>query len=359
MATQDSAAPIMRSPENFVETSGWLAFAGITLMLATWILVGAMEATRGERDGQPDACQRRVRLYEITQRYRHSYSPGWFFWNSIQTHVGKGGHRSKVYKVVWWFLPVWLAMTGFYLLLASSWSEIDLYRAEELTTATFTVSISLVLAAAWLPLVKLGSYSDEEERAYLASVLQKRIEKNEKIKNPCELHWDPVPRRDNKSFSLPSALLVLFLAFCLAVNACVRTQAWTLPSDKQVGLFLFVAPGFSLFAGWLGVATMLCCGLTVSYFSAPDGNLERPTPQTPAEAKQIANLYPPSLFPILVAIIIGSIAIAIPDPVLPAPLWLTLLVFTPYVTENLTAAFIGVVCSGVAALRVLSLREAF
>ena len=341
----------MRPPEPFAETHARLGIAGVGLAIAVWVLAGTIGATRGEKDGKADSCGKRISVRELAQRYRHSYSPGRPFRNPLNTHIGEQAPHSPVYRIVWTFLTVWLAMTGFYLFWAAVFPQIELFRADELSLATLLNAIALLLCAAWIPLVRLGSYTRAEEEAYR----QRIVEKREKYDGECTTSsWDLVPRPGNKNCSLPLALLVLVLAWGLSLNACVRTQAWTLPFEDQIGTFLFVAPGFSLFAGWLAVAVMLCLGLVISYYSSPDGNQAWPIPKTKDELK---NLYPPSLLPIFFAIVLAIIASLIPDPALPVPLWATLLVFAPYVTENLSAAGIALIGTAIAVMRVLSLRE--
>ncbi len=340
-------------PEDFVSTSGWLTLASFSVVVAMVVLIAVMEATRGERDGRPDACGGRVTIAAVSQKYRLSYSPGTFWRNHIATHIGEGAPSSPVYALMWRFLAAWLLMTALYQFFAALIVQIELFRIDELVTAGFTVALALLLCAAWLPLVRMGSHTKAERAEYEAQELEYRKSVIGKGDANAKQLWDPIAELDSKSVPLTAAFFVLFLAWVLAVNACVRVQAWTLPSKDQFGMLLFVAPGYGLFAGWLTVATMLCAGLTISYFSAPDGNLPRPTISS---HETLHNLYPPSLLPIFVAIVIAIIGMSIPDPALPLPLAFVLLLFTPRVTENVVAGVIALVSVAAAALLVVSLR---
>lgn len=308
----DAGAP----PEPFVATSSSLAIAGGVLHLATCLLAVVMEATRNDRHAH---------LREIAQRYRLTYSVGELCGsNDIKKHVGKDAPTDeRLYSVVWKSLTVWLAMTGFFLFLAALIAQIEIFRAAELTAATFAVAAALVLCAAWLFLMRFVRVPRMSTPDYKSAI------------------------------ALSAAFFVLVGAWSLAIHACARTQAWTLPMEPR-GVFVFAAIGFSLFAGWLTTAVMLSVGTTVSYFSSPDGNL--PWPRTGIGENDLAYLYPPSILPNFMALLIATIAAIVPDPLLPVPLLCVLLLFTPRVFENVSAAGIAAVGCAVAAIRVVVLR---
>ena len=323
----------MLPPEPFTRSSVALAFSSLFLLISVSVLAFASRATRGARDGKPDLCGKRVTMREVSARFRHSYSPGRFLSNPLATHVGPDAPPSHLYSAVWRFLSAWLAASAVYSFFASLILEVEIFREAQLASATISAAVAILLCALWLPLFRYGCYTDEQQAEHVKRVLAAHAEAGAGADGDA-----PIRPLGTRKWSLPTSLLAILVALIVVVNASAELQAWTLPSEHQIGFLLFFAPGLGIFGGWIVVAFTLSVGTTVSYFSSPDGNLARPTNLTPEERR---HLYPPSLLPIVAATLVALYAFVVPDPALPLPLAFMLAFFTPTHTENIVAACIA------------------
>lgn len=146
------------------------------------------------------------------------------------------------------------------------------------------------------------------------------------------------------------AFVVLFIAYILTLIASVGLQGWSLPGP-QYGTLLFVAPGYGLLSGWLAFAVTLNYGIATVARSSPDGT------KAPPVAPDGAKAYKPSIVPIITAAVLLGLAFAIPDPSMPLPMAVALLLFTPRVQRNLVAAALCVFGIGLGILHVYLLRR--
>ena len=125
--------PIDHPPEPLVESSPAVILGGFLILAGVLILAAFMWAARGRsEDGQPDPFGKMIKVHEVAAEYHTSWSPG-AFWPSKETH-GKSaeeGHGSPIFKVVWRFLLAWLAMSGFFLVLAGAIPAIEVFRQED------------------------------------------------------------------------------------------------------------------------------------------------------------------------------------------------------------------------------------
>ena len=148
-----------------------------------------------------------------------------------------------------------------------------------------------------------------------------------------------IPDDRRKKTWLDISCGMLFVGWLLALAASATLHAWTLPG-QQYGALLFFGPGYGLFTGWLLYATGINFGVCYLSRSAPDA-VRAP----PANASPFA--YRPSCWAIAFAIVAFVCAATIPDPAIPVPLALGLLLFTPKYRANLIAS--GIAALGVAA----------
>ena len=316
---------IEHPPEDVVKTSMSVVFAGFCLIIGLLILVVFLWAARGEKGGKPDAFGKRIKVKDVSEKYKAGWFPG-KFWPSAKEHSYKTDKGSPLYRAVWFFLIAWFFVAGFYLVLAGAISAIEIFREAEHLRAAACVSAALCLCASWPVFFRIGTHAKGEGPTPTAPA------------DPSA----PLPRAEpfntTKGVFLWIAWAVLTLAAILATAGSSILRAWTLPGP-QYGTLLFLGPGYGLFTGWILFATALNCSVAISYNSYPAGTL--PWPETRTTYTHRDSLWPPFVALILLLIAIGNL-----DPAIPLPMLIAVLFFTPRHVTHLVAC--GMLALGVA-----------
>lgn len=310
---------IEHPPEDVVKTSMSVVLAGFSLITGLLILVVFLWAARGEKDGKPDAFGKRIKVKDVSEKYKAGWFPG-KFWPSAKEHSYKRDKGSPLYRAVWFFLIAWFFVAGFYLVLAGAISAIEVYREAEHLRAAACVSAALCLCASWPVFFRIGTHAKGEGPAPTAPA------------DPSA----PLPRAEpfntTKGVFLWIAWAVVTLAAMLATAGSSILRAWTLPGP-QYGTLLFLGPGYGLFAGWLLFAATLNLSVAISYSSYPSGTL--PWPETRTKYTHRGSLWPPTL-----ALVISGIAVLSYDPAMPLPMLVGILLFTPRQKTHLAASLV-------------------
>tara|TARA_B110000902_G_scaffold264031_1_gene344462 strand:+ start:816 stop:1847 length:1032 start_codon:yes stop_codon:yes gene_type:complete len=334
--------------EDFELVSGWIILAGFLLMAGVLILVAFIAAGRIDPDTERNFFGQSVSIADVEMRYRSTFAPGAFMPGMKEHNEQKG---SVVYRWVWIFLIGWLFMSGIYLILAGALGSIEVYRVDALFNSTAYVSIALVLCGVWTYTFREGSKTSKQQADEDAMRVKLRVAAagNEQIHEPSAS--EPVLHGTRtKTFYLAISNMLLFAAFLLALVATSSLQAWTLPSE-QYGILLFLGPGLGLLTGWLLYAFLLNYGIVIGVESCPDGLGQ--VPEGESEYAYQASL----MFPLVGAGVVFLCAVLIPDPTIPLPLAIVLLLFTPKYRNNLIAVCIATLGVALGGLRVRSLRS--
>ena len=350
--------------ERVVNYSSNAIVAGFVLILCVCLLALMVWAGRGERrvrgaegstdlrDYDADWLGKRVKISEIAGRYRTTWAAG-SLWPSKETHQlppPPGGGGSFVYTFFWVALGVWLFWTGVFLVFAGAIEEIEVFREDQLLSASICIGVALLLCAAWIVLFRLPFISMIERRFFEEQLQRYRMDaranSDPNVADPTAPFPDP---EHGKSQWAWVSFWILVAAWILATVACAQTSAWTLPSE-QYGMLIFVAPGFGLFAGWMLYAASVNFGVAYSAGSYPDG-----VPPVPVEGGKYA--YRGSVWPIAVAGIAAIVALAGAEPAHPVPTVVALLLFTPRYWENIAAALLGLLGIALGVYRVWQERQ--
>jgi hypothetical protein len=338
--------PIDHPPEPLVESSPAVILGGFLILAGVLILAAFMWAARGRsEDGQPDPFGKMIKVHEVAAEYHTSWSPG-AFWPSKEAH-GKSaeeGHGSPIFKVVWRFLLAWLAMSGFFLVLAGAIPAIEVFRQEDHVRSAGCAALACVLCAIWPVLFRIGS---RMKPAQPKSSAQRVAMFNANSSGTSFV----VPAVDkSKGVWLWISCVVLVFAWSLALAAAAQLQAWTLPGP-QFGTLILLAPGYGLFAGWLLYAAFLNLGVAMSFDSYPEGTRAMPA------GGNADYIHRGSIWPVLAALILLASAVLVPDPVQPLPMAVALAFFTPRYRTNVVAVLICVGAVAFATWRMLVLRD--
>lgn len=327
---------IEHPPEQVVKTSTSVVLAGFCLIVGLLILVVFLWASRGEKDGKPDAFGKRITVKDVSERYKASWFPGQF-WPSAKEHSHKRDKGSPLFGAVWAFLIAWFFVAGFYLVLAGAIPAIEIFREAEHLRAAACVSAALCLCAAWPVFFRIGTHGKGGKSAPSATA------------DPSA----PLPRAEpfntTKGAFLWLAWAVVTLAAILATAGSGILRAWTLPGP-QYGTLLFLGPGYGLLAGWLWFASALNCSVAISHASYPAGTVAQPDGDT-------SYTHRSSIWPIVIAVVLLVASLSAGDPAIPAPALIALFFFTPKRMTHLIAAFLCVASIAVATLGVLSERS--
>ena len=346
--TLEEVHTIEHPPEDLVKSSGAVILAGFMLLASVLILASFSWASRGVGpNGEPDLFGKHVTVREVAAPYRTSWAPG-TFWPSKTAHSQVARSReeaSPVFGPVWYFLTAWLGMSGVYLILVGAITEIEVFREQAHVRAAGCAALACCLCAVWPVLFRVGSHAPPPQMTGKQQVEQFNMQRGDHERTAA------APRVDRtKGVWLWIAFVVLVLAWALALAAAAQLQAWTLPGPPY-GTLLFLAPGYGLLAGWLLYATFLNLGVAMSFDSYPDGVRE-----VPADGNT-AYINRGSFWPLLAAVIVITCAVLIPDPVQPLPMGVVLLLFTPRYQTNLGAAALCALGCGIAAWRIVELRD--
>jgi hypothetical protein len=326
-------------PEPVAKTSISAVLAGLCLIVGLLILAVFLWASRGEKDGKPDAFGKYVRVRDVSERYKASWTPG-KFWPSDKEHSYKND-GSPLFGAVWLFLMGWLFVSGWFLVIAGALSSIEIFRQDEHLRAAGCVAAALCLCASWPLFFRIGSHAPGHEPAPRdATTGEKR--------DPSA----PLPREEpfntTKGVFLWISWAVLQLAAILATVAAGSLNAWTLPGP-QYGTLFFLGPGYGLFAGWLWFASALNCSVAISHASYPAGTVAKPDGDT-------SYTHRPSIWPIFIALVLLGVSVSTLDPAIPVPTLIALFFFTPKNMTHLIASFLCVVAVGLSASMVMSER---
>lgn len=325
---------IEHPPEDVVKTSGSVVLAGFCLIVALIILMVFLWASRGEKDGKPDAFGKYVKVRDVSERYKSSWTPG-KFWPSNKEHSYKGD-GSPLFKVVWFFLIAWLFISGWFLVLAGALASIEVFREDAHLRAAGCVSAAICLCAVWPLFFRIGSYAKGHEPI--------PVEKRDPRA--------PLPREEpynsTRGVFLWLAFALLFIAAILATAGSGTLRAWTLPGP-QYGTLLFLGPGYGLFAGWLWFAASLNCSVAISHASYPAGTVAKPDTNT-------SYTHRPSIWPIAISVVLLLASLAALDPAIPIPAFIALFFFTPKNMTHLIACFVCVLSVGVTSFLVANER---
>jgi len=320
-----------------------------------------------------------VTVREVGERYKAVWSPGMFWPRDAFMHTKKTSTGSPLFAVVWSFLTGWFICVAFYLIVAGSVPAIEVFRAEAHFRAAMFVSAALCLAAVWPVLFRTGSYvyappSEKGGNTNVNQNVNNQVNQQvTQVNNIIDMSWlaqllggeaaDAAPagakstkigdinldsavennvsanvgliassHSATKQFFLWVSFFVLLLASCLAVAGSGVIQAWTLPGP-QFGTLLFLGPGYGLFAGWLLFAAALNLSIAISYSSYPSGTL--PWPETRTRYTHRGSLWPPAI-----ALVVAAIAVLVPDPAIPLPMFIAIFLFTPRQKTHLAASLI-------------------
>lgn len=339
-AQADPTITLEHPPEPYVKTSMLLVIAGFALLFSVILLAIFSWASQGEKEGKPDVFGKRVTVREVAERYKAPWTPGMFWPRDAFMHTKKTDQGSPLFKVVWTFLVAWFVCASFYLIFAGAVSSIEVFREEAHLRAAMCVAAAWCLCAIWPVLFRTGSTTHN-----VATGLAVPSAVDDKIEAP----MGGSTHSKTKEFFLWLSFVVLFIAAIFAVVGCADLKAWTLPGP-QYGTLLFLGPGYGLFAGWLLFAAALNLRIAISYNSYPSGTL--PWPETRTEYTHRGSLWPPAL-----ALVIACVAVLIPDPVVPLPMFIAIFLFTPRQKTHLAASFVCVVGIAVAALLVVLERS--
>ena len=316
---------ILHPPEPYVKTSISIVLSALGLLTSVVILGVFGWFSRGEKNKRPDGFGMWVTVHTVSERYKASWTPG-KFWPKTQTeHSKKNEHGYKIYSAVWMFLIGWLGCSSLYLVLIGLIEQIEIFRETEHLISILLVSLSLLIAAFWPLVFRLGSHPETVENMRNTHTAQEKKK-----------------RKMVKTIYLWIACAMLTVSASLAVAASATLQAWTLPGP-QYGPVVFLGPGYGLLAGWLLFAVALNCTVAISHDSYPSGTLVFPD-------ERIAYSHRGSLSPPLLAILLLAISIAIKDPAIPVPAMIALFFFTPRVNTHLVASAIcllGIVISSI------------
>ena len=329
------SAVIEHPPEPVVKTSMSAALGGLCLIGGVLVLALFNWASHGEKDGKADVFGKRVTVREVAERYKAAWTPGHFWPRDAFTHTKKNSTQDggyALYKFVWMFLIAWLGCAGVFLVLAGMVSSIEVFREEAHFRAAACVAAALCLCAAWPIFFRIGSTSETE-----ADELAQQAKEN-MLADPTHTAFRIGSRSKTKELFLWLSFVLLLIASGFAVAGTATLQAWTLPGP-QYGTLLFLGPGYGLFSGWLIFATALNCSVAISYNSYPSGTLRWPESST--EFTHRDSLWPP-----FIAIILLLVAISALDPVVPVPMLVAVLFFTPRHVSHLVAC--GILALGVA-----------
>lgn len=346
--TLEDVPTIEHPPEDLVKSSAGVILAGFLLLASVLILASFSWASRGQGpDGRPDLFGKMVTVRQVAAPYRSSWSPGQF-WPSKAAHskVARSHEEgSPVFGPVWYFLTAWLAMSGVYLIFAGAITQIEVFREQTHVRAAGCAALACCLCAIWPVIFRIGSHAPEPHLSGKQQVEQFNRQRSAVDKTAAAPGVDRT-----KGVWLWIAFVVLALAWLLALAAAAQLQAWTLPGP-QYGTLLFLAPGYGLFAGWLLYATFLNLGVAMNFDSYPDGVRE-----VPAEGNT-AYINQGSFWPLVAALIVVVCSVLIPDPVQPLPMAVALLLFTPRYYTNLGAVALCLLGSGLAAWRIVNMRD--
>jgi len=322
----DEVVVIEHPPEDVVKTSVQVVLAGFCLIIALLILIVFLWASRGEKDGKPDAFGKYVKVKDISERYKSAWTPG-KFWPSDKEHSYKSDEGSPLFAAVWFFLIGWLFISGWFLVLAGAISSIEIFREGAHLRAAGCIAAALCLCAVWPLFFRIGSHAKGHEPI--------PVEKRDPRA--------PLPREEpfnaTKGLFLWLACALLFIASILATVGSGTLQAWTLPGP-QFGTLIFLGPGYGLFAGWLWFATALNASVAISHASYPAGTVAKPDGNT-------GYTHRPSIWPIVIALVLLFLSLGALDPAIPIPALIALFFFTPKNMTHLIACFVCLVSIGV------------
>ena len=319
-----------KGPEAFENVSGSAVGAGLILLLGIAILGLVLWFGNGrDKDGRRDRFQYSARVSDVTADFQLSWSPRNRAFprrhRSIPNDDDKG--KSPIYRIVWGFLGVWLAMSAVFLIFAGVVEQIEVFRARAHLFASLFILVALVLCASWTLLFRIGTLTREEKER---NILQFEEFVRAELKDPdrylaaLEMRM-PDWNATRRPFLQVSAF-VLGLAWLCAAFAAALVSAWTLPGE-QYGMLLFFGPGYGLFVGWLLFAFSLSTGTAIAAQSHPEG-IKTP-PESTRKNDNIEYVYPTSYLPVFFSTIGGMMSIVSLDPAQPIPSLIAFVVFTP------------------------------
>ena len=328
-------------PEPLKEQSVEVAIGGFCLLLGLLVLIIVIVNAKGrDQNGTPDAFNQTVRLREISQRFRLTYSPSKFL-PSKREH--KAAHSRYLYKFVWGVLVSWLTLTGIYLIVAALVKEIEVFRARQHLVAASCIGSACVFCAAWMLIVRAGALTDEERTQIEACIRRARdreLERAEGIEGAEGDQQTPstMPLASMNAMSsahrtwLAVAAFVQVVAWVLSAVAVFTLQAYTLPGP-QLATRILTAPGYGLFSGWMLYAAFVGMGMSSAIESYGDAG-------TSEVLSEHSRMYNGSVLIVVAAVLAATVGSLVPDPTVPLPMLIVTALFVPGYTENRIACAI-------------------